>query len=155
MKLSTLKQHLTSTNDIAFKLPNGSQVPPHFHITEIGKVDRQFIDCGGTLRSDSRINIQLWYSSDLEHRLLPEKLLQIIEKAEAVLSLEDQEIEIEYQGNTIEKFGLAQRNSTFLLTATHTDCLAKENCGVPQKKQERQLSELNKSQCCSPESNCC
>src|SRR5690554_4988855 len=43
---------------------------------------------------------------DYDHRLHPEKLLSIIELSEKVLELKDQEIEVEYQGQTIEKFAL-------------------------------------------------
>ncbi|MEI7863404.1 MAG: DUF6428 family protein, partial [Planctomycetota bacterium] len=32
-------------------LPDKSFVPAHFHITEVGRVQKDFIDCGGTVRS--------------------------------------------------------------------------------------------------------
>jgi hypothetical protein len=28
-------------------------VPTHYHITEVGKVQKDFIDCGGTVRSST------------------------------------------------------------------------------------------------------
>ncbi len=155
MKLLDLKETLASLEEITVALPNGSIIPKHFHITEIGVIDRQFIDCGGTLRQEKKLNIQLWYANDVEHRLQPQKLLQIIDKAEEVLQLENLEIEVEYEGNTIEKFGLEFKNPNFSLTPTHTDCLAKGNCGIPVEKTKRPLSELKESQCCSPAEKCC
>ena len=34
-----------------FMLPDQSFVPAHYHITEVGRVQKDFIDCGGTVRS--------------------------------------------------------------------------------------------------------
>lgn len=31
-----------------FKLENGNSVPEHFHVTEVGIITKDFIDCGGT-----------------------------------------------------------------------------------------------------------
>ena len=50
MKLSEVKSALKSLETIGFQLPDGSLVPSHFHVTEVGKVSKHFIDCGGTLR---------------------------------------------------------------------------------------------------------
>ena len=50
MKLSEIKIHLNKLDKIAFQLPNGSLVPSHFHVTEVGKVSKHFIDCGGSIR---------------------------------------------------------------------------------------------------------
>ena len=36
---------------IQIMLPEGEFVPTHFHITEVGRVRKDFIDCGGTVRS--------------------------------------------------------------------------------------------------------
>src|SRR5690606_36284208 len=116
MKLSEVKHHLSALDTIEFKLPTGELVPSHFHVTEIGKVDKHFIDCGGTIRSESVINFQLWNANDYNHRLHPEKLVHIIELSERKLGLHDNEIEVEYQGDTIGKFGLEFDGRSFVLT---------------------------------------
>ncbi|MFM2394621.1 MAG: hypothetical protein RLZZ546_2603, partial [Bacteroidota bacterium] len=77
MKLSTIKKHLTELSTISFKLPDGTLVPEHFHVTEVGEITKNFIDCGGTIRHEKVVNFQLWYSDDYNHRLHPEKLLAI------------------------------------------------------------------------------
>ena len=46
MKLSDFKKHLKGKEKIAFQLPNGSLVPNHFHVTEVGAISKKFIDCG-------------------------------------------------------------------------------------------------------------
>lgn len=154
MKLSEVKNYLSSLETIEFKLPDGGLVPSHFHVTEIGKVDKQFIDCGGTLRSESVINFQLWNANDYNHRLHPEKLIHIIELSERKLGLKDNEIEVEYQGETIGKFGLDFDGKSFILTTKQTDCLAKDNCGVTDKKSNLVERELETA-CCAPGSGCC
>jgi len=156
MKLSEVKSALTQLKSIAFQLPDGSLVPTHFHVTEVGKISKHFIDCGGTVRKENVTNFQLWNADDYNHRLHPEKLLKIIELSEKVLEMEDLEIEVEYQGDTIGKFGLDFDGVNFLLTNKQTDCLAREKCGVPQEKQKLVLSGLSsKGSACTPDSGCC
>ena len=157
MKLSEIKEALKKLETIAFELPDGSLVPRHFHVTEVGKVSKHFIDCGGTVRKEEVANFQLWEANDYDHRLHPEKLVNIIELSEKVLGLKDLEIEVEYQGTTIGKYGLDFNGSNFLLTTKVTDCLAKDQCGVPAVKVKRNLSQLQKEETasCAPGSGCC
>ncbi|MEP2446237.1 MAG: DUF6428 family protein [Balneola sp.] len=155
MKLSQIKRNLVDLESIAFQLPNGELVPRHFHVTEVGMITKNFIDCGGTLRNEEVINFQLWSANDYDHRIHPEKLLHIIELSEKTLGLPDLDIEVEYQGETIGKYGLDFDGSNFLLTTKATDCLAKENCGVPASKSEANLPELETAACCAPGSGCC
>lgn len=154
MKLSEFKTILKGKETIGFALPNGELVAPHFHVTEVGQVDKKFIDCGGTIRFESVVNFQLWEANDYDHRLHPEKLINIIELSEKQLNLKDEEIEVEYQGNTIGKYFLDYDGNNFLLMSTKTDCLAKDNCGIPTEKPKVRLSEIN-SNACTPGSGCC
>jgi len=155
MKLSEIKQHLSQLETIAFQLPNGQLVPNHFHVTEVGKINKHFIDCGGTVRTENVINFQLWEANDYDHRLHPEKLVSIIELSEKVLKLEDLDIEVEYQGSTIGKYDLDFDGTNFLLTNKQTDCLAKDKCGIPAGKSKLKLSEIEKIDSCAPGSGCC
>lgn len=155
MKLSEIKTVLGGLDQIAFQLPNGELVPRHFHVTEVGKITKNFIDCGGTVRNEEVINFQLWNANDYDHRLHPEKLVHIIELSEKVLNLPDAEIEVEYQGETIGKFGLEFDGTSFLLATKQTDCLAKDNCEIPTEKPKYRLSDLQAASCCEPSSGCC
>ena len=47
MLLSSFKQSLGALDTLSFQLANGHFVPEHFHITEVGNVTRNYIDCGG------------------------------------------------------------------------------------------------------------
>jgi len=150
MKISEFKSYLSNVQDITFVLPNGSYVPPHFHLTEVGMITKKFIDCGGTVREESKVNFQLWKADDFDHRLAPDKAIAIIEDAEEKLCLQDLEIEVEYQSETIGKYSVSSSNGQFLLLATETDCLAKEKCGIPEPDNIAVASS-----CCSPGSGCC
>jgi hypothetical protein len=149
MKLSAVKNQLNQLSQIAFKLPTGELVPEHFHVTEVGKITKDFIDCGGKRRSEAVVNFQLWNANDYNHRLHPEKLLSIIELSEKVLGIGDLDVEVEYQAGTIGKFGLEFDGESFLLVNKQTECLALDGCGIPVSKI---LKEVN---ACVPGSGCC
>ena len=157
MKLSEIKTKLAELNSVDFELQNGTKVPDHFHVTEVGVVHKHFIDCGGTIRNEKMANFQLWNANDTDHRLKPQKLLNIIELSETKLGLEDLEIEVEYQMETIGKYALEFNGKSFVLMPKFTDCLASDSCGIPQEKKKVRLSEIpvNNNSCCSPDSNCC
>ncbi len=156
MKLSEFKKHLEALAQFHFVLPNGTKIPSHFHITEVGMTTKQFTDCGNTFRISKTATFQLWNSVDFYHRLEPQKILKIINATEKMFDGEDLDIEIEYQQETIGKFGLEFSNEEFVLTNTKTDCLAKDNCGIPVDKIKTKIGEWKeKVACCGVDSNCC
>lgn len=157
MTLEELKTQLNSQKTIQFQLPNGELVPAHFHVTEVGKVSKHFIDCGGTVREEVKASLQLWNADDYDHRLHPEKLVNIIELSQNILGLSNEEIEVEYQGESITKFGLDFDGTSFLLTTKFTDCLAKDGCGIDEapKKQIDLSSLVMNNNSCTPGSGCC
>lgn len=154
MTLSEVKTALQNTPSVRFELPDGEFVAPHFHVTEVGKLDKHFIDCGGTVRHELRVAFQLWEANDYDHRLHPVKLLNIISLSEEKLQLGDWEVEVEYQGRSIEKFALDFAGDRFRLLAKETDCLAKGRCGLPEEKTIKSLRDLTASTC-APGSACC
>jgi hypothetical protein len=156
MKLNDFKEALKQKSTIQFQLPNGTLVPAHFHVTEVGSITKDFIDCGGTIRHEKVVNFQLWEANDYDHRLHPEKLISIIELSENKLGLTNEEIEVEYQGETIGKYGLDTDGKTFFLTTQMTDCLAKDNCGIPTEKLKKPLAAITpNNSSCAPGSGCC
>ena len=155
MKLSEVKEILPTLENVAFQLENETFVPEHFHVTEVGMITKNFIDCGGVIRNEKVVNFQLWNANDLEHRLKPNKLLKIISLSEDKLGIEDFEIEVEYQSDTIGKYDLEFNGKSFILKNKRTACLAQEACGVPHEKQKIRLSDISNEPCCTPEGNCC
>ncbi len=137
MTLLAFINELKKRETIGFQLPNGTFVPPYFHVTEVGKVTRDFIDCGGTLRSNSVVNFQLWSAEDYDHRLHPEKLISIIEMAQKALAIGDLPIEVEFQGQTIETYGIATQGNHFYLPLWPPIVWPKTIAEFPRKNQNK------------------
>ncbi len=154
MKLSVIKNILTTLENVEFQLENGSFVPEHFHVTEVGIITKNFIDCGGVVRNEKTVNFQLWNANDFEHRLKPGKLLNIIKLSEEKLGIEDQDIEVEYQAETIGKYDLEFNGKNFVLKNKTTACLAEDACGIPSLKPEINLASASANNC-APGGGCC
>ena len=155
MKLSEVKKALETSQIIGFKLPNNTYVPSHFHVTEVGLINKKFIDCGGTVREETVVSFQLWEADDYDHRLAPQKFLSIINLSEKVLGLGDFEVEVEYQADTIGKYELEFNGTDFLLTTKTTNCLAQDKCGIPSLKPKVKLAEVTSNNSCTPGGGCC
>ncbi len=116
-------------------LPDQSFVPAHYHITEVGKVQKDFIDCGGTVRSATSCLLQVWVANDTDHRLETNTLASIMAVAEPLLGTDELPLEVEYEDGVISQYPVAGMEVTpsgllFSLGTKHTACLAPEKCGV-------------------------
>jgi hypothetical protein len=138
MKTSEFKKHLEQYPDyeLRFILPDDDAVPIHAHITEAGRIDKTFVDCGGTVRKISNVTLQAWVADDIDHRLSPGKLAGVMNIAAPIFGGDDLEVEIEYEDCSISQFPVmaaSAENGTlsFRLGSKHTDCLAKDIC-LPQ-----------------------
>jgi hypothetical protein len=138
MKLNELKSILEAHPDRfpRFILPDGDQVPAHFHLTEVGHVAKNFIDCGGTIRKTESSVLQFWVNDgDADHRLNAGKMANILALGKRVLPHYDLEVEVEYGDYAISQFPITGFETSgdyldFTMTTKHTDCLAREKCGV-------------------------
>lgn len=155
MLLSQFSQLLNEKDQVRFLLPDGQPVPAHYHITEVGLVQKHFIDCGGTIRNETVISFQLYTASDTDHRLTPDRINKIIGIAKDKLELPDASIEVEYQGSTIGKYHLAHEGGDFVLKTTYTDCLASDRCGINERKPKLELQDLPIASTCEPGNGCC
>jgi hypothetical protein len=155
MKLSQFKralQLLAPQANPSFIQLSGIPVEAHYHITEIGLVLKDYVDCGGVVSQERKASMQIWLANDTEHRLSKEKLLGIIEKSEQLFDLKDEELEVEFQGQTIESYGLSTQDSGFQFIAKQTTCLAQDHCGISNAQLP---DDLKKNSCCAPNSGCC
>ncbi len=160
MKLSELKSLLANHSGLHFRirLPDGSPVPLSFHVTEVGRVHKTFLDCGGTLRETLACQLQVWVGRDYDHRIETKKMAAILEKAKAWLPDEDIPVEIEYEDRvisqyTIEGHEITEEAVVLLLAHKHTECLAPELCGLPSLDRLPAIGG-GKSPCCGP-AGCC
>lgn len=138
MNLNELKSLLQSHSDKLFQiqLPNGTAVPVSFHVTEVGRVHKTFLDCGGTLRESVTCQLQVWVGEDYHHRIETGKMAAILEKARPYLTDESVPVEVEYEDEVIsqyiiEDYDVRETAVVLILSHKHTDCLAKELCGLP------------------------
>ena len=154
MKISEFLYALSGLESLVITNENGQPIPAHFHVTEVGQTTKNHIDCGGTVREDKCISMQLWVADDVNHRLSPQKLAGIILQSANLWKQEDLPIEMEYQENTIGRYDVSFSDGKFILCSKQTACLAPDQCGVPEAKQKVKLSELTPTTC-KPGSGCC
>ena len=118
---------------LAVVWPDGDPIEPHFHVTEVGRVQKDFVDCGGTVRRLVTCLLQTWVGEDVDHRITAGKLLKAFEHASPVLGAEDLPVELEYEACNVVQLVVASvtqesERLVLQLASKHTDCLAKELC---------------------------
>jgi hypothetical protein len=116
-------------------LPDHTSVPGHFHVTEVGRVQKDFVDCGGTVRSSTSCVLQVWVAKDVVHRLDTSKLAKIIQKGMELFKTTAIPLEVEYDNGVISQYPVqaveASPSGIVLHLGTkHTACLAPDRCGV-------------------------
>lgn len=153
MNLKMLLSHLASNFalPVMIKLPDGSMVPPHFHITEVGVVAKNSKDCGGENMSSAKAFMQIWVANDVDHRLLCKKLFDIIGKCLNQIIVDSMEVDFEYQNGTIatyklESLSVEKEALVLILGNYHTTCMSPDKCGI---------EVLMAAKYCSEGSGCC
>lgn len=130
-------------------LPDGSFVPAHFHVTEVGRVQKDFIDCGGTRRSTSACVLQVWVADDTDHRPDTTKLAKIIQIGIPLFPSMTVAVEVEYEQGAVSQYPVHHAEVTpsgvlLHLGSKHTACLAQDRCGV-----------VATEKACCPTPGCC
>ncbi len=140
MTLAGLKKSLSQNPgaNVRFLLPDGQFIPIHAHVTEVARIDKTFVDCGGTLRNDSICRLQTWFADDISHRLTAGKFLKILDKAKSFLASDDLEVDVEHEAGLISQFPLEfavllPNEIVLHLAERHTACLAMDKCLPPAK----------------------
>jgi len=135
LTVSRLRAVLAAAPDLPVTViwPDGEAIEAHFHVTEVGRVQRDFIDCGGTIRRTVTCLLQSWVGDDIDHRLTGDKLLKAFVHAEPVLRGEDLPVEFEYESCNVVQLkvesAVAEADRLVIrLGQKHTDCLAREVC---------------------------
>lgn len=161
MNLSELKSLLAEHSGRCFRisLPDGSAVPLSFHVTEVGRVQKTFLDCGGKLRESISCQLQVWVGEDYEHRIETGKMAAILDKAKGYLTDESMPVEVEYEDQvisqyTIQGFTLNDDAVVLNLAHKHTECLAPELCGLPPLPESGKPGLVSPAPCCGPK-GCC
>ena len=147
LSLGDFRQALAANPQLGlrFRLPTGGLTPIHLHLTEVARVEKRYIDCGGTIRTDVSARLQLWAADDTDHRVGCAKALQVLDRGAALVGVTDVPLEVEHDFPFLTVFPVvgsvvegAER--IFLLAAKQADCLAPDVC-IPNA--------------CKPGSGCC
>lgn len=138
MKLNELKSLLADHSERIFRinLPDGSAVPVSFHVTEVGRVQKTFLDCGGKLRESVVCQLQVWVGEDYDHRIETGKMAKILDLAKPYLPDESVPVEVEFESNVISQYTVENAEVSgdaviLYLAHKHTECLAPELCALP------------------------
>lgn len=136
---------------VRFELPTTTLLSPHIHVTEVARIDKKFVDCGGTLRTDSSCRLQIYQADDTEHRITAAKFAQILAKGAGVLNSLNLSVEVEAEAPYLSVFPITasrieEKQIVLSLGMRHTACLAEDVC-FPANLQDKST--------CTPGSGCC
>lgn len=161
MTLRTLKQLLADHPQHLFRLrlPDTSDVPVSFHVTEVGRIDKTFLDCGGTRREKTTCQLQVWVGQDFEHRIETQKMVGILKMGEVLLPDDSVPVEIEYEDRVISQYTIEDHEVsavaiTLQLAHKHTECLAPELCGLDMPSLRLPSLPGQSTPCCAPGRPC-
>ncbi len=131
-----------------FVLPTGDYVPAHAHVTEVGHVVRNFIDCGGFKGQEEKVVLQTHVGKDTEHRLRSDRFAKILQLGQRVLPSNDLDVEVEYDCCVVAQYPVADIQPKgecldLILGRGRTQCRARER---------RETASEN---CCNTSAACC
>ena len=137
MTLHELRSAIQNNADanVSILLPGGERLPAHFHVTEVGKVTKLFVDCGGTRREQVTCVFQTFVANDIDHRLSGSTLKSILDAGD-VLGLDPAlpvEFEVQLESVAIFPVSAVGREKECLeiqLGTKSTACLAPDKCGI-------------------------
>jgi hypothetical protein len=151
MKLSDLRAVLGQHPDkfARFVLPGGDFIPAHAHVTEVGHVAKNFIDCGGVMGKSETVLLQTHVGQDTEHRLKTDRFAKILQLGERVLPHNQLEVEIEYDCCVVAQYPIetvapAGEHLDVMLGKRQTQCLANER-----------RKSVGAEACCGTAAACC
>jgi hypothetical protein len=152
MKVSDLRTLLERhpTSFPRFVLPDGHFIPPHAHVTEVGHVARNFIDCGGVKGKTETALLQTHVGQDTDHRLRSDRFAKILRLGDQVLPHDQLEVEVEYDCCVVAQYPILEATASgeyldIALGKRRTQCLA----------QERRKSAAGGACCASTAATCC
>jgi Family of unknown function (DUF6428) len=131
-----------------FVLPNGDCIPAHAHVTEVGHVVRNFIDCGGLTGKEEKIVLQTHVGSDTDHRLRSDRFARILDLGNRVIPSANLDVDVEYDCCVVAQYPIAEAapdgdHLNLILRRSQTQCRARE----------RRDSET--AACCATFAACC
>src|SRR5213595_2625351 len=132
-----------------FVLPSGGYIPAHAHVTEVGYVVRNFIDCGGVIGKEEKVLLQTHVGDDDDHRLRADRFSKILQLGMRVLPSADLDVDVEYDCCVVAQYPIAEatpdgEHLNLILQRGRTQC----------RTRERRESETA-ADCCTTSAACC
>jgi Family of unknown function (DUF6428) len=90
-----------------FILPDGGHIPDHTHVTEVGHVVKNFIDCGGATGREETALLQTHVGTDTDHQLRSDRLAKILDLGSRVLPHDDLDVAVEYDCCVVAQYPIA------------------------------------------------
>jgi hypothetical protein len=133
-------------------LPDGGQVPAHFHVTEVGHVVKSFVDCGGVMGKNETVLLQTHVGQDTHHRLKSDRFAKILRLGERVLPHTQLEVEVEYDCCVVSQYPVIEvkpsaHHLDLILGERRTQCLAQER--------QKATAAENEDACCATGATAC
>src|SRR5207244_2509230 len=151
MKFHDLQNTLEANPELfpRFVLPDGDYIPAHAHVTEVGHVVRNFIDCGGLTGQEEKVVLQTHVGSDTDHRLRSDRFAKILQLGSRVIPSTDLDVDVEYDCCVVAQYPIAEitpdgEHLNLILQRGRTHCRARE----------RRESETATG-CCATSATCC
>src|SRR5258708_30913306 len=131
-----------------FVLPDGDYIPAHAHVTEVGHVVRNFIDCGGLTGKEEKVVLQTHVGNDTDHQLRSERFAKILQLGNRVIPSADLDVDVEYDCCVVAQYPIAEAardgdHLNLILRRGRTQCRARD----------RRRSET--AACCATSAGCC
>jgi len=135
-----------------FILPDGDYIPAHAHVTEVGHVVKNFIDCGGETGKTETVLLQTHVGQDIDHRLRSERFANILALGARVLPHDQLEVEVEYDCCVVAQYPIeavkrSGEHLDLILGSRRTQCLAQER--------QKAAGEIVDACCATAASACC
>jgi hypothetical protein len=132
-----------------FVLPDGDYIPAHAHVTEVGHVIRNYIDCGGLTGTEEKIVLQTHVGHDTDHRLRSDRLATILRLGNRVIPSADLNVDVEYDCCVVAQYPVFETRTdgqclNVILRRGRTQCRARE----------RRQAEATPG-CCTAAASCC
>jgi Family of unknown function (DUF6428) len=114
-----------------FVLPDGDYIPAHAHLTEVGHVVRNFIDCGGLTGKEEKVVVQTHVSDDIDHRLRSDRFAQILQLGSRVVPSAALDVNVEYDCCVVAQYPIAGatldgEHLNLILQRGRTQCRVRE-----------------------------
>ena len=144
---STLAEHQNTFP--RFILPDGDYIPAHAHVTEVGHVVRNFIDCGGLTGKEEKVVLQAHVGNDTDHRLRSDRFAKILRLGNRVVPSVDLDVDVEYDCCVLAQYPIFETR----IDGTHLNVILRR--GRTQcRARERRQTEATPG-CCTAAASCC